>query len=330
MGIPNSMIVDDWFTAAQQLKQVLAQMSQMSSVFESIGFTMQSEKYKYGQQVLFLGILIDSTTMTVRIDAVVAKSFRLELEIYLVVLIGGKHLDYHLIRPICGKLNWFAEILQSGRLHIHSFWNYLKHYKASYPVSMNILRSDFQWWISLLLSWENGDSTGLVFRIISSETLLSNPTSIYLVQSDASGTDGFGYFHSFLNSDDIQYVSKSWEEPLDDPNNSMLFELHALLDYLITCTIRGVILIWINDNESSTWAINKGNCKDPASRIVLTRILHYCDLYHLQVLALWVPREQNTFADYLSHLSTYLDRSTVSGHFRNESRPSEPGTPAFC
>ena len=195
---------------------------------------------------------------------------------------------------------------------------------------MNILRSDFQWWISLLLSWENGDSTGLVFRIISSETLLSNPTSIYLVQSDASGTDGFGYFHSFLNSDDIQYVSKSWEEPLDDPNNSMLFELHALLDYLITCTIRGVILIWINDNESSTWAINKGNCKDPASRIVLTRILHYCDLYHLQVLALWVPREQNSFADYLSHLSTYLDRSTVSGHFRNESRPSESGAPAFC
>jgi hypothetical protein len=55
----------------------------MSSVFESIGFTMQSDKYKYGQQVLFLGILIDSTTMTVRIDAVVAKSFRLELEIYL-------------------------------------------------------------------------------------------------------------------------------------------------------------------------------------------------------------------------------------------------------
>ena len=54
------------------------------------------------------------------------------------VVVVGKHLDYHLIRPICGKRNWFAEILQSGCLHIHSFWNYLKHYKASYPVSMNI------------------------------------------------------------------------------------------------------------------------------------------------------------------------------------------------
>jgi hypothetical protein len=72
MGIPNSMTVDDWFTAAQQLKQVIAQMSQMPSVFESIGFTMQSDKYKHGQQFLFLGILIDSTTMTVLIDAVVA------------------------------------------------------------------------------------------------------------------------------------------------------------------------------------------------------------------------------------------------------------------
>jgi hypothetical protein len=74
MGIPNSLIVDDWFTAAQQLKQVLAQMSQMSSVFESIGFTMQSEKYKYGQQVLFLGILIDSTTMTPQLSSLMLLS----------------------------------------------------------------------------------------------------------------------------------------------------------------------------------------------------------------------------------------------------------------
>ena len=221
MGIPNSMIVDDWFTAAPLLEQAMAQMSKMSGIFESIGFTMQRDKYKYGQQVLFLGLLIDSTTMTVRIEAVVAKSFRIELEIYLRILIGGKHLDHHLIRPICGKLNWFAEILQSGRLHIHSFWNYLKHYKASYPASMNQLRSDIQW-----------------------------------------------------------------------------------------------------------WAINKGNCKNSASRVILIRILHYCDLYQLQILAFWVPREQNTFADYLSHLSTYMDRTNVTGQFRRKQRPSQAGTSA--
>ena len=325
MGIPNSMIVDDWFTAAPLLEQALAQMSTMSGIFESISLT---NKNKYGQQVLFLGLLIDSTTMTVRIEAVVAKSFRIELEIYLGILISGKHLDHHLIRPICGKLNWFAEILQSGRLHIHSFWNYLKHYKASYPASMNQLRSDIQWWIAILLSWEDGQSSGLVFRIISSETLLSNPAAIYVIQSDASGTDGFGYFHSYLQSDSIHYVSKSWEQPLEDPNNSMLFELYALLDYLMTCTVRGLILIWINDNESSTWAINKGNCKNPASRIILIRILHYCDLYQLQILALWVPREQNTFADYLSHLSTYMDRTNVTGQFRRKQRPSQAGTSA--
>jgi len=58
MGISNCMIVDDWLTAAPLLKQALAQMSKMSGIFESIGFTMQQDKYKYGQQVPFLGLLI--------------------------------------------------------------------------------------------------------------------------------------------------------------------------------------------------------------------------------------------------------------------------------
>ena len=113
---------------------------------------------------------------------------------------------------------------------------------------------------------------------------------------------------------------------MDDPNNSMLFESM----HLLTCTICGVILIWINDNESFTRAINEGNCKNSASRIILSCILQYSDLYQLQVLALWVPREQNIFTDYLSHLSTLFDMLTVSGHFRDESRPSESGAPAFC
>jgi hypothetical protein len=52
MGIPNSMIVDDWLTAAQQLKQVLAQISQMSSAFESIGFINMVNKSSFSEPSL--------------------------------------------------------------------------------------------------------------------------------------------------------------------------------------------------------------------------------------------------------------------------------------
>ena len=40
-------------------------------------------------------------------------------------------------------------------------------------------------------------------------------------------------------------------------------------------------------------------------------ILGRCDQLHLQIIVIWVPRESKQFADYLSHLSTYLHRSSV-------------------
>ena len=73
---------------------------------------------------------------------------------------------------------------------------------------MNQQRQDFQWWITLLFEWERDTSTSLVYRILSADTLSRNPYSVYVVQSDASGTDGYGYYHSYLNSKDLQYVSK--------------------------------------------------------------------------------------------------------------------------
>ena len=295
----------------------------ISNVFESYGFTMNADKFKYGQQIVFLGILIDSVSMTVRFDPISAKSFRIELEVYLNILLADKHLDIQDIRPICGKLNWFAELVQSGRIHITSCWNYLRHYKSSYPASMNLLRMDLQWWIALLSSWERDSSTTLVYRILSAESLARDPQSVYVVQSDASGTDGYGYFHSYLNATEVHYVSKRWDGMLEDKSNSMYFELRSLSDFLDETTITGCVLLWLNDNESSTHSINKGNCKDPTSRVLLSQILGQCDRLRLQTLAIWIPREQNQFADYLSHLSTYLNRSHVYGTMAAE--PPEAG-----
>ena len=68
--ILNSYVVDDWFTAAATLALCLGPMRIISNVFESCGFTMNADKFKYGQQIVFLGILIDSVSMTVRFDPI--------------------------------------------------------------------------------------------------------------------------------------------------------------------------------------------------------------------------------------------------------------------
>jgi hypothetical protein len=61
------------------------------------------------------------------------------------------------------------------------------------------------------------------------------------------------------------------------------------------------------------WSVNKGRCFEPAGLVLVERILRLCDLYKLQIVALWVPREQNELADYLSHLSFLVDRDSVEG-----------------
>jgi len=118
---------------------------------------------------------------------------------------------------------------------------------------------------------------------------------VYIVQSDASDVEGFGYFHSYLNDTEIHYVSKRWDGSLEDPCNLMCFELRFLSDFLDTTSIRDCVLIWLNDNEASTHGVNKGSCKDPASRILLFSIL--------QILAIWVPGSRTNllnrvFRDY--------------------------------
>lgn len=308
-GIDSSHIVDDWFIPDSDKEVAKAKMDTCSYMFHSIGLTMNPDKFKLGQQVIYLGILIDSETMTLRFEATQSTGFRLQLEYYLSILLSNDQIQHSAIRPICGKLNWYAEIIQSGRLHIQTWWLYEKHGKHLYLPTKLKLISDTQWWISLLKSWETNQSHGYEYRILSADRIFNEPFTIYVIQSDASGSDGFGYYHSWLDEVDSHFVSKQWPSQLDSSIHSMLFELYALEDFLqYECYCYDCILIWITDSESASYSINKGNCKDPASHTTLSNILYLCDVNHIEILALWVPREENQLADYLSHLSTYINR----------------------
>ncbi len=46
---------------------------------------------------------------------------------------------------------------------------------------------------------------------------------------------------------------------------------------------------------------------------VLGNILELCDMFRVLLLALWVPREYNELADFLSHLSFTCNRQQING-----------------
>ena len=71
--------------------------------------------------------------------------------------------------------------------------------------------------------------------------------------------------------------------------------------------------MWVSDSESAVWSVNKGRCDEEMALPYLSNMLQLCDDRSIQLLALWVPREENQLADYLSHYAFLSDRDVVSG-----------------
>ena len=313
LGITAAFLVDDWLVAAPTLSEAKTKISTIAKVFKAIGFGMAEEKFDYGQKLIFLGVLLDTTSMTMRIDSSQCRGFREQLLAYRYTLATTRRLDLSTLYHLSGKLNWFSEVVQCGRLHLHSLWEY----QTTAPIISNALLKailrDLDWWDVLLEKWSCDTSSSGDIPILSGSEIIAHPERIELVQSDASGTDGFGYLSSLLSESEVyEWYSAIWPTK-DTPRHSHEAELRALQHYMQNHAHSGGLVLWVSDSESACWSVNKGHCKDPASRVILESILECCDQYRLQLVALWVPRESNTLADYLSHLSFDLCRSSVSG-----------------
>ena len=316
---PCTHMMDDWLTIGKTLSEVMDRVSLLASIFVAIGFTIAMEKNEYGQCITFLGFLLDTVQMTVRIDQVQAKGMKIQMESYLYNISNNKYIDKSTIMSVAGKLNWYAEIIQSGRIHIKPWWDFHKYGSRICGITKQRLITDTCWWIDMLDTWSHGLQSHLEYPMWSSSEIIANKHSIYVLQSDASGSDGFGYYHGWLQDNDILYVSKTWEDagPDRDHTKSHRDELTAVMDFLIhhreKRDVKRCILIWLTDSQGGVYSVNKGSCYSPDSLSILRVILEICDEFKISIIGLWIPREENELADYLSHLSYSLNRDSIDG-----------------
>lgn len=124
---------------------------------------------------------------------------------------------------------------------------------------------------------------------------------------------GFGYIYGDMQDADPSFYTGQWCDEYKFVS-SHTGELQELRHYLKYKHIEGSkILVWITDCMSAMWSVNKGRCKEDSGLIVLEDILEMCDKNRIQLVALWIPREENELCDYLSHLSVMLDREEHEG-----------------
>ena len=71
------------------------------------------------------------------------------------------------------------------------------------------LIEDTIWWIDILTIWSDDKYFGNEYRIFSA-TEIQKPNQVYILQSDSSGTDGFGYHGGYLGDNNQVFTSKRW------------------------------------------------------------------------------------------------------------------------
>jgi hypothetical protein len=311
-GLDPAFLMDDWFETGATFEEAQLRMRTLYEILISAGYDMAEDKFEVGRTMVFLGILIDSTSMTCRIERSQAAGFKQQLLIYIEELRAGRGVDIQTIRHVAGKFSWYCEVMQSGRMHIDAWWRYAGALEGwhQHRIDISSVIDETEWWVQILDRWENDVDGEFACRIFNSSEILADPSCFQLVQSDASGIDGFGYVCSSFGDDDYRYFSKTW---IIRPAHSHQAELLALLAYVRRDLVRGSLIMWITDSQSCAWTINKGNCDDPSGKIILAEILGSCDSSQCQLFALWIPREVNLLPDHLSHLSYIMRRDEISG-----------------
>ena len=183
---------------------------------------------------------------------------------------------------------------------------------------------DFEWWIRKLHHlWEHGSLSDREYPILSCSELLDNPAAMIIVQSDISGPDGLGYYYGNLNCEDPAFTATVWQHHAYHSSHDG--ELYGLLHFIRHLKARAAVVVWVTDAESCAWTINKGRCHEGHNQATVDDIFEELESKRLWIVALWLPREQNLLADYLSHLAYNLHRDEVHGHISDLQGTFAPG-----
>ena len=328
-------MTDDWLTSGAQLSKARVNADKVKEKITCTGLSMNDKKYEEGTEVicretgctgsvlLFLGLYINTLRMVLSIDPLAAKTNCMLFEKYLTIIEMNATLDVTDARSLAGKATWMCEVLQNGKGHSQSFHDYSRHLSKSTTGLRTKVANDLRWWIGKLRIWSEGDLSQCEYPILSSSEILTDLTKLYVLQSDASGPDGIGYIHGAVDCDDPEYVSKVWGEYVFEDSHDG--ELQALLDFVSETAKRNFILVWVTDSQSGFWSVNRGRCHEEKGRETLNNILELADNKRIWLVALWLPRELNLLPDYLSHLSSRLNRDEARGVISELAREAGDG-----
>lgn len=311
--------VDDWFIVGATYAECLRSMKIIIAILKRHGWSIEETKTTLPcQQTEFIGIELNSVTMTVSIVPEKAESVLFKFKRAAQMLSDGT-LTSSLVRSLAGNCMWFSSVVNTGKIYSRPLFKLVRLIETkgiNHSRCVALFRKSFVWWQCTLEGWISGAVLRTNVRIISSSLVRDS----IVMQQDA-GDEGLGYFWVTVKDEfkHLQFAAcllPSSSDCDESPTSSTFKELSTLnwaLPLHIEWSDR--LLIVVFDSSSAAFAINHGSSSSDACMTLIESIYMTCDTFNITLVALWVPREQNTFSDMLTHICVHNRASHLEGEF---------------
>lgn len=322
--------LDDMCSVGTDEITLRARMHTELARLDKLGILVNEKKLQWPTQIItFLGLVFNSITMTVSIDKERAQHYVNKIDEFLShVQVGRACPSSHWsnARKVAGRLQWVSGgIIQSGKTRLSSLWDYI-HGK----VASTSLLYDLCWWREVLntladVSVPPPPKLSKIVESVKSSAAtaafsgaLLTPDALgdaFIVTSDAS-SDGFGYWWSSMDKPDVISVDALPFSLFEKVESSTVREALAIADFFgrHRDRFKGRAVVVMTDNAGLAYIINSGTARSPRLRDLIRGILDTADSAKSPVLAMWVPRESNTFADLLSRLCPLPSSQHIHNH----------------
>ena len=276
--------LDDFLIVADTKEECNRVLHILMALVRKLGFSINYSKVcSPSQRLTFLGVVLDSVTMTLELP----REKCVELQELLKKSIHRRKISKRNLQSIAGKLNWACQCIYGGRFHVRRIQDKINELNAPWHVTRvtQDMKADFTWWIKFMDSF-NGKTPML-------DT--SPTTPVYI---DACGVAAGG-FH------DYQYVYTPWaawpgtkDTHINDKETLALEP--ATVQWAHLWKDKKVIVM--SDNQAAVSVINRGTSRNPFVMDSLRRVFWWSAKYNFRLYAIYFPGRLNAIADSVSRL----------------------------
>ena len=303
--------MDDFFVTGNTYAECLANLNVVLAILKRHGWSIAEEKTTRPSQVMtFIGIQLDSRTMTLSIEpekaAAVLFKFKLAQE---ALLLGN--LTRSIVYSLAGNCMWFSNVITVGKLYTRPLFDMLKTWNSDASHLKAKFERAYEWWDATLSKWIKGSLLSANVRVIPSQLI----SDAVFLQQDA-GDEGLGYFTA-LKEEDFKRIRWHACTLKDDTMTSSTYKELSTVVWALKSHKEwsNRLIVAVFDSSAAAFAVNNGSSSSASCMNLIEELYLLCDDLNITIVALWVPRDENSFSDMLTHFCLHNRTTNVEGFF---------------